>query len=111
MTVIETTAEVVLAHRSELGEGSLWSPSLGKLLWLDILKHEVHLFDPRNNADRTYPINDGGERFVSTVVESQSGGVVSRHLRLLLLLLFIKRLVCCCIIDYITNTMRIIKRW
>eukprot|EP01102_Stenamoeba_stenopodia_P013466 TRINITY_DN4376_c0_g1_i1.p1 TRINITY_DN4376_c0_g1~~TRINITY_DN4376_c0_g1_i1.p1 ORF type:complete len:301 (-),score=55.06 TRINITY_DN4376_c0_g1_i1:100-1002(-) len=74
--VAVTKAEVVLAHRSELGEGSLWSVSLGKLLWVDILKHELHLFDPTTNQDRTYHIDNDGERFVSTVVERQSGGVV-----------------------------------
>jgi len=73
---IETTAEVALALRTSLGEGSLWSPSLGKLLWVDILKHELHLFDPETNQDKTYHVDDG-ERFVSTVVERESGGVVS----------------------------------
>lgn len=43
--------EVLLDRRALCGEGPLWNGSAGRLHWVDILRHEVHTFDPRTGED------------------------------------------------------------
>jgi len=43
--------ELVLDARARLGEGPVWDESRGALWWLDILRGQVHLFDPTAGRD------------------------------------------------------------
>lgn len=47
----ETRAECVLAAKAVLGEGACWFPRERKLYWVDILRCEVHRFDPGAGTD------------------------------------------------------------
>lgn len=55
---------------STWGEGPIWSG--GKLVYVDIEKHEVIAYDPTDGSEQTWPV---GER-VGTVVPRQKGGFV-----------------------------------
>ncbi|MFE1911846.1 SMP-30/gluconolactonase/LRE family protein [Streptomyces anandii] len=41
-----TPYEVAVAARAELGEGPVWDPAAGRLVWIDILSSRVHTYDP-----------------------------------------------------------------
>ena len=44
--------DLVLAAGTELGEGPLWDDRRQQLLFVDILRGDVHAFDPQTGADR-----------------------------------------------------------
>ncbi|MEX1045320.1 MAG: SMP-30/gluconolactonase/LRE family protein, partial [Chthoniobacterales bacterium] len=44
-------SECVLPSRAVLGEGACWFADEQKLYWVDILKREVHRFDPVTGKD------------------------------------------------------------
>ncbi len=46
------TIETVVDGRALVGEGPVWDESTGTLLWVDILRREVHRYDPRSGSDR-----------------------------------------------------------
>lgn len=73
--VAATPVDVKDIPPAQLGEGSLWSPRLDKLLWIDILKAQVHLYDPKVGSDRLIQL-PAEEKYVGTVVERESGGLV-----------------------------------
>lgn len=41
------TIETVLPHRCELGEGPVWDAAIGVIWWVDIMKGEIHRYDPK----------------------------------------------------------------
>jgi len=47
----EISSDVVLASRALLGEGACWFVGEQKLYWVDILRCEVHRFDPSTAKD------------------------------------------------------------
>jgi sugar lactone lactonase YvrE len=63
-------AELVLDAKAELGEGALWHA--GKLLWVDIIHGEVHVFDPATGRDRFVTVG----QMVGTVVPRARGGAM-----------------------------------
>lgn len=50
MSVPEYTAEVVLPCNAYLGEGPIWDAALQRLLWVDIIKGRVHVFNPEDKV-------------------------------------------------------------
>jgi sugar lactone lactonase YvrE len=40
--------KLVLGHTSELGEGPVWDDQHQRLLWVDILRGEIHQYFPEN---------------------------------------------------------------
>ena len=64
--------ELVVDARATLGEGPLWDERAGLLYWVDILRHNLHVYNPTTGENKTY---DVGHR-VSTVVLSESGKVL-----------------------------------
>jgi sugar lactone lactonase YvrE len=62
------SAEPVWTGDCELGEGSLWDEERSRLLWVDICRNRVCVFDP---ADGSNQVSDVGEN-VGTVVLTQS---------------------------------------
>ncbi len=47
------TIETVVDGRALVGEGPVWDEATGTLLWVDILRREVHRYDPRSGSDRS----------------------------------------------------------
>jgi sugar lactone lactonase YvrE len=48
--------EVALAAAAEVGEGPIWDASRSALLWVDIYRCEVHLFDPASGGDTVFGV-------------------------------------------------------
>ncbi|KAL0489607.1 sugar lactone lactonase [Acrasis kona] len=70
MSIIEASIE--LDHRSSLGEGPFYVSEMEKLLWIDINKHTLMLYDPKTKANKSFDLGE----FVGFVVSSSSGGAV-----------------------------------
>jgi sugar lactone lactonase YvrE len=66
------SVELILDAQAALGEGPIWHASSQRLYWVNIAHGEVHIFDPRANADRTIQVGQP----VGTVVPRRSGGVM-----------------------------------
>ena len=64
--------ELVVDAHAVLGEGPIWNPVTEHLVWVDIMRSEVHQFDPITNIDSVIQIG----RHVGTVVPRQCGGLV-----------------------------------
>ena len=48
--------ECVHEGRAQLGEGPSWLPRENKVLWIDIEKSRVHLFDPKTGLNETFDV-------------------------------------------------------
>jgi sugar lactone lactonase YvrE len=64
--------ELVLDAKANLGEGPVWDDRTGEVVWVDIMAHAVHRFDPRTGADR---VADVGQP-VGAVALRAGGGLV-----------------------------------
>ena len=64
--------ELIIDARAVLGEGPLWHAPSQRLYWVDIDRHEVHVFNPSDGSDWTI---DVGQK-VGTVVVRRGGGLV-----------------------------------
>ncbi|MEE4195818.1 MAG: SMP-30/gluconolactonase/LRE family protein [Anaerolineae bacterium] len=51
-------ADLLLDVKAALGEGPAWDERTRKLLWVNILKAEVHIFDPKTKEDRVIDLSD-----------------------------------------------------
>ena len=51
-------AVLALDARVKLGEGPAWDARTGKLLWVNIMDAEVHVFDPKRGEDRVIDLSD-----------------------------------------------------
>lgn len=66
------SVECVYAEsKAQLGEGPSWLPKLKKLLWVDIEKSRVHLFDPATQSNATFEIGS----HVGCAVPGSNGNV------------------------------------
>lgn len=54
MGMKETKADCLLDAQATLGEGACWDATTQKLLWLDILKCEVHIYDYQEKKDKYF---------------------------------------------------------
>jgi sugar lactone lactonase YvrE len=66
------TAELILDARALVGEGPVWLPGSGELLWVDIESSALHWLDPVTRSDRTLDV--GGH--VGAVLPDTAGGLV-----------------------------------
>ena len=64
--------ELVVDAHAVVGEGPIWNPLTERLVWIDIVRGQVHQFDPTSGAD--FVIDVG--RDVGTVVPRKSGGLI-----------------------------------
>lgn len=66
-------AEVVLDVQAELGEGAWWDARSASLIWLDILRGELHRFDPVSGHDTSRSVG----RHIGAVAPRSRGGFVA----------------------------------
>ena len=64
--------DLVLDARAELGEGPIWDPDAGQLVWVDIRAGRIHRTDPSTGTDSTLEIG----RSVGSVALRRRGGLV-----------------------------------
>jgi sugar lactone lactonase YvrE len=67
-------ARCVLAARSVLSEGALWSPAEQALYWVDQMRPELHRFDPATGADTRFEIELPAQ--LGALVPRRGGGFV-----------------------------------
>jgi sugar lactone lactonase YvrE len=72
MTQKRVDYEVVVEKDAIVGEGSLWDPDEKVLYWIDILSHQLYIYDPASGANRTIETAQA----VGTVVKRQKGGLM-----------------------------------
>ena len=68
----EDEVELVLDAKATLGEGAIWDGAKQQLYWVDILRKELHFFDPATRQDCAIELG----QFVGTVVPRKKGGVI-----------------------------------
>ena len=64
--------ELLVEKDALVGEGSIWHSDKQELYWVDILSHELYVYNPDSGENRTIPTCQA----VGTVVTRRSGGVV-----------------------------------
>lgn len=71
---MDTTKTAVLALKidAQLGEGAFWNAATQELLWIDIERKQLHLFNPATNKNRSFPTPSR----IGTVVPSGLGRVL-----------------------------------
>jgi sugar lactone lactonase YvrE len=69
---MSTSTELVLDAQATLGEGAIWDAKRQALLWIDIVKQQVHIYNPSTQENRTIQL----DQMVGTVVPRQSGGLM-----------------------------------
>ncbi|AXK37025.1 SMP-30/gluconolactonase/LRE family protein [Streptomyces armeniacus] len=65
--------ETVVAGGALLGEAPVWDADAGVLRWVDILRHEIHRFDPRTGRDTAERV--GGP--VAALAPAAGGGLLA----------------------------------
>ncbi|MBI1839891.1 MAG: SMP-30/gluconolactonase/LRE family protein [Verrucomicrobia bacterium] len=71
-SIQQSPVECVYEGRAQLGEGPSWLPHEKKVLWVDIEKSLVHLFDPQTRANQTFDVGC----HVGCAVPSRRGDVL-----------------------------------
>ena len=64
--------EVVLESRARVGEGPVWDDRTKTLVWVDIMNHAVHVFEPVSGRDRAVDVGQP----VGAAALRESGGLV-----------------------------------
>jgi sugar lactone lactonase YvrE len=64
---------VVLHAQADIAESPVWYEPIERLLWVDIRRREIHMFDPGAGRDRVMTLGE----MVGCVVPRASGGVVA----------------------------------
>ena len=72
MSSKKVDVELLVEKDVLVGEGAIWDADAGVLYWVDILSHELYVYDPASGNNRTIPTCQA----VGTVVKRQSGGLV-----------------------------------
>lgn len=67
-------AELVLAAQAELGEGARWDSRTSSLLWVDILRGELHQFNPSSGKDTSRSV---GRHLGAVAPRTKSGFVAA----------------------------------
>ena len=65
--------ELLVRHDAHVGEGPVWDPRIGRVLWVDIPNNAVFVTDPADGAtvERRLPLS------VGVVLPRASGGYVA----------------------------------
>jgi sugar lactone lactonase YvrE len=65
--------ELVLDAHARVAEGPVWDDANGTLVWVDIMSHQVHRYDPDKNRDRAI---DVGQPVGAAVLRQSGEGLV-----------------------------------
>lgn len=76
-----TQARRILDVGCIVGESLVWNHRNGELLWVDMLGHRIHSFDPANGRHRTWPTP---EMVTSIGLRSDGGAIVALEKRVTL---------------------------
>ena len=68
-----TAVELVADAHAIVGEGPVWDPSAGLLVWVDIEGKRIHEFDPATGMDREIEV----PQYPGAVVRRASGGYMA----------------------------------
>ena len=69
----DTTAELVMNARAELGEGPVWDAARGTLYWVDLFAGVVHSYRPASGLTGSVDVGE----IIGCVVPRQSGGLLA----------------------------------
>jgi sugar lactone lactonase YvrE len=72
MTTSTSDVELALKIRSAVAEGPVWDERSQSLVWVDIMNHQVHVFDPSTGQDRAIDVGQP----VGAAAPRQAGGLV-----------------------------------
>ena len=72
MESVVVDPEVLVEKDAIVGEGAIWDEGTQQLYWLDILSHEVYVYNPAQGTNRVIPTCQA----VGTVVVRKGGGLV-----------------------------------
>ncbi len=64
--------QVVLDSRARVGEGPVWDDRTKTRVWVDIMHHAVHVFEPVSGRDRAVRVGQP----VGAAALQESGGLV-----------------------------------
>src|SRR5436305_5120057 len=64
--------ELLVDAHALVGEGPIWQPRDNSLIWVDILSHLVHRYDPATGEDVTWDVGQA----VGAAATRESGGLV-----------------------------------
>ena len=70
---IQTEPEIVLDHVCELGEGPIWDVENNCILWLDIIKGEIHQFNTNTKIHTTFKVGE----MIGCIVPKLNGGFIA----------------------------------
>lgn len=65
--------KLLLDAKASLGEGPVWDPVRKVLYWVDILAHQIHIYDPADGSDRVLSVDQP----VGAVALTASGGLIA----------------------------------
>lgn len=68
----EIPVEVAIAAQAPLAEAPVWDATAERLIWVDILAHTVHSFDPATGRDTSVPVAESP----GVAIPRQAGGLV-----------------------------------
>src|SRR5258708_35149887 len=71
--VDDLAVELVLDAHARVAEGPVWDDRTGTLVWVDIMGHQVHRYDPANGQDRAI---DVGQPVGAAVLRQGGDGLV-----------------------------------
>ncbi len=72
MTTQNADYDVVVKKDAIVGEGALWDSDDHVLYWIDILSHQLYIYDPSSKINRTVETAQA----VGTVVKRKKGGLM-----------------------------------
>ncbi len=64
--------ELLVDARAIVGEGPIWDPRDNRLIWVDIMGHKVHRYDPASGQDEAFDVGQP----VGAAATRASGGLV-----------------------------------
>lgn len=73
---MNTEPELRIDAHAILGEGPIWDHGRQVLYWIDIMKHELHIYDPVANQDT---VVDVGQAIGTVVIRSSGGLMLALH--------------------------------
>src|SRR6476646_7387922 len=65
--------QLLLDHKCELGDGPIWDAHNNQVLWIDIVKGEIHHFNPHTEEFGSFHVNE----MVGAIALRKKGGLIA----------------------------------